>query len=100
MGDKMDENIKTVTNEYKYYLEKVCSDYNMSALDVYNTLISKNDADFPLSFETVRDKVLKDVLFDRLEKIFTLLELKSILSDINIKKIKNPQIRKFINNIN
>ena len=51
MGNKMEENIKTLTNEYKYHLEKVCSDYNMSA-------------------------------------------------DINIKKIKNPQIKKFINDFN
>lgn len=92
--------MKVVTNEYVYHLEKVCSDYSMSASDVYNILISKNDSDFPLSFETVKYKVLKDVPSDVLKNIFTLLELKSIFSDTNMKKIKNPQTRKFINTLN
>ncbi len=85
-----------MTNKHIHHLEKICSDYCMSASDVYNLLLSKNDADFPLSFETVRDKVLKDVSADSLQNIFTLEELKSIFSDTNIKKVKNPQTRKFI----
>lgn len=81
-------------------LEKVCSDYCMSASDVYNILISKNDSDFPLSFETVKYKVLKDIPADVLKSIFTLDELKSIFSDVNLKKIKNQETRKLINALN
>lgn len=71
----------------------------MSSSDVYNILISKNDTDFPLSFETVRDKVLKETSFDILKNIFTLKELKSIFTDINLKKVKNPQTRKLITSL-
>ena len=91
--------MQIITNKYIHQLENVCSDYCMSSSDVYNLLLSKNDADFPLSFEIVRDKVLKDVPADSLKNIFTLVELKSIFSDTNIKKIKNPQTRKFINTL-
>ncbi len=87
------------TNEYIHHLKNVCSDYCMSDLDVYNILISKNDDDFPLSFETVKYKVLKDVPSDILKKIFTLAELKTIFSDTNLKKIKNAETRKFINSL-
>ena len=88
------------TNEYMHHLEKVCCDYNMSASDVYNILISKNDEDFPLAFETLKYKVLKDVPSDILKNIFTLEELKSIFWNTNVKKIKNPQTRKFIKALN
>jgi len=86
-------------NKYMHHLDRVCSDYNMSASDVYNILINKNDEDFPLTFETVKYKVLKDVPCDILKKIFTLEELKSILSDTNVKKIKNDETKKFINTL-
>lgn len=86
--------IKNINN-----LEKIASDYSMNASDVYNLLLSKNDADFPLSFETVKYKVLKDVPCDILQSIFTLEELKNIFSDTNIKKVKNPQTRKLINSL-
>jgi len=79
------------------HLEQVCSEYNMSASDVYTILISKNDEDFPLSFETVKDKVLKDIPQDILKNIFTQEELKSVFADTNVKKIKNKETRKFIN---
>lgn len=91
--------MKVIENKYIYHLEKICSDYCMSALDVYNILISKNDSDFPLSFETVKYKVLKDVHSDILKSIFTLEELKNIFSDINLKKVKNPQTRKLIKSL-
>lgn len=86
-------------NEYIHHLENICSDYNMNASDVYNILISKNDNEFPLSFEIVKYTVLKDVPLDILKKIFSLSELKTIFSDTNTKKIKNPQTRKFINSL-
>ena len=92
--------MKVVINEYVHHLEKICSDYCMSASDVYNILISKNDADFPLSFETVKDKVLKDVPSDILKDIFTLVELKTIFSDTNVKKIKNAETKKLIKSLN
>ena len=91
--------MKVNTIKEIHHLENVCSDYNMNASDVYNILISKNDSEFPLSFETVKDKVLKDVPLDVLENIFTLTELKTIFSDTNTKKIKNLQTRKFINSL-
>lgn len=92
--------MKVMINKYVYHLEKICSDYCMSGSDVYNILISKSDEDFPLSFETVRDKVLKDVPSDILKNIFTLVELKTIFSDTNIQKIKNPKTRKLIKSLN
>jgi hypothetical protein len=91
--------MNSIINENIHYLDKVCSDYCMSASDVYNILISKNDDDFPLSFEIVKYKVLNDVSSDILKNIFTLEELKSIFSDTKLKKIKNPQTRKFINSL-
>jgi len=88
------------TNEYIYHLENICSDYCMNASDVYDILKSKNDAEFPLSFEVVKYKVLKDIPSDILKNIFTHEELKSIFSNTNMKKIKNPQTRKFISTFN
>lgn len=78
------------------HLEKVCSDYCMDSCDVYSILINKNDEAFPLSFETVRSKVLKDISSDILKEIFTNEELKTIFKDINIKKIKDEQTKRFI----
>ncbi len=83
-------------NEHIHNLEKIASDYSMTASDTYNLLLSKNDADFPLSFEIVKYKVLKDIPCDILQSIFTLEELKNIFRDTNIKKVKNPQTRKLI----
>ena len=88
------------TKEYLHHLDKLCSDYSMSALDVYTVLLSKEDESFPLSFETITYKVLKDVDINTLKNIFTLEELKSIFSNTNAKKIKNPQTRKFIQAFN
>ena len=91
--------MEIIENKYINHLKNVCSDYCMSAIDVYNLLISKDDVDFPLSFEIVKYKVLKDVSSDILQKIFTKSELKSIFSDINFKKIKNEETRKFVNTL-
>lgn len=87
------------TNKYMHHLDKVCSDYNMSAFDIYNILISKEDEDFPLAFETIKYKVLKDVPCHILKNIFTLEELKSIFADTHMKKIKNKETKKFINTL-
>ena len=91
--------MKVDINEYIHHLEKVCSDYCLSASDVYNILISKNDENFPLTFETVKYKVLKDVNINILKNIFTIEELKSILEDTKLKRIKNEGIREFINTL-
>jgi hypothetical protein len=72
----------------------------MSGSEVYGILISKEDEKFPLSYETIKYMVLKDVPSKIIKKIFTLEQLKSILEDTNMRKIKNPDMRKFINSIN
>lgn len=92
--------MQIIKNEDLNHLENVCSDYCMSASDVYNVLISKNDDAFPLTFTIVKYKVLKDISCDILKKIFTKEELKNIFTDTNLKKIKNPQTRKFISTFN
>ncbi|NQY22225.1 MAG: hypothetical protein HRT40_13155 [Campylobacteraceae bacterium] len=91
--------MKVDINKYIHHLEKVCSDYCLNASDVYNILISKNDENFPLTFETVKYKVLKDVNINILKNIFTIEELKSILEDTKLKRIKNEEIREFINTL-
>lgn len=89
-----------LTNEYIPHLDKVCREYCMSGSEVYNILISKEDDRFPLSYETIKYMVLKDIPSEILKKIFTLVELKNIFGDVNLRKIKNYEIRKFINSIN
>ena len=89
-----------LTNEYIHLLDTVCREYCMNGSEVYNILISKNDDKFPLSYESIKYMVLKDVPSESLKKIFTLVELKSIFTDINMRKIKNYETKKFINSIN
>lgn len=81
-------------------LEKVCADYCMSGFEVYEVLLSKEDTDFPLSFESIRDMVLKSITAEVLEGIFTFEELKRIFSHVNVKKIKNEQTRKWLKALN
>jgi len=86
-------------DKYIHHLDDVCCEYNMSASDIYNILISKNDEDFPLSFDTIKYQVLKDVPSQILKNIFTYEELKNIFADTNVKKIKNKETRKFIDTL-
>jgi len=86
-------------NNYLHHLDKVCSDYSMTGSDIYTLLINQNDEDFPLSFETVKYMVLKELSVDAIKLVFTLEELKSIYSNINIKKIKNKETRNFITHL-
>ena len=72
----------------------------MSGLEVYGILISKEDTKFPLSYETIKYIVLKEIPTKILKKIFSTVELKNLLADTNMRKIKNPDTRKFINSIN
>lgn len=83
----------------KQHLKQVCSEYCMDASDVYNILLSRNDDNFPLSFDTVRIMVLKDIPLDILKEIFNQDELISIFSDSNLNKIKNQDTKKFINSL-
>jgi len=87
-------------DKYIHHLDDVCCEYNMSAIEIYNILISKNDEDFPLSFEMIKYQVLKDVPSQILKNIFTNEELQNIFSDTNVKKIKNQETRKFISTLN
>jgi len=87
-------------NEHVHYLDKVCREYCMSGSEVYNILISKDDEKFPLSYDTIKYMVLKEISVEILKEIFTLAELKSIFYDIKIKKIKNLETKKFIISIN
>lgn len=72
----------------------------MNGSEVYNILISKEDEKFPLSYETIKYMVLKDIPSEILKKIFTLVELKHIFGDVNLRKIKNYETKKFINSLN
>lgn len=83
----------------KQHLKQVCSEYCMDASDVYNILLSRNDDNFPLSFDTVRIMVLKDIPLDILKEIFNQDELISIFSDSNLNKIRNQDTKKFINSL-
>ena len=76
-------------------LEAVCWDYDINANDVYNILKTKNDENFPISFDTLRKKVLKYISIDNLQKIFTLKELTDIFNGINPNTIRNPETRNF-----
>ena len=76
-------------------LEAVCWDYDINASDVYNILKTKNDENFPISFDVLIKKVLKYISIDNLQKIFTLEELREIFNGINPNTIRNPKTRDF-----
>ena len=77
-------------------LNSVCWDYDIDANNVYNILKTKDDKDSPISFDTLRYKVLKYISVESLKTIFLAHEIKSIFSDINLKKIRNPQTKSFL----
>ena len=91
--------METNNTKYIHYLDKVCSEYCMNGSEVYTILISQNDERFPLSYETIKYMVLKEVCLEKLKKIFTNTELKSIFNDINMKKIKSTETRNFVNSV-
>lgn len=76
-------------------LEAVCWDYDINASNVYRILKTKNDENFPISFDVLRKKVLKYISIDNLQKIFTLEELIDIFNGINPNTIRNPETRDF-----
>lgn len=77
----------------------ICWDYDINAKLVYDILITKNDENSPISFDTLRYKVLKYIPIDSIKIIFSSHEISNIFSDINIKKIRNPQTRKFLSTL-
>lgn len=91
--------MELITKEYRIYniecLEAVCWDYDINASDVYRILKTKNDENFPISFDVLIKKVLKYISIDNLQKIFTLEELREIFNGINPNTIRNPKTRDF-----
>ncbi len=77
----------------------VCWDYDINANDVYHILITKNDKNSPISFDTLRYKVLKYIPIDSIKSIFSSQEISSIFSDVNIEKVRNPQTKDFLNTL-
>lgn len=77
----------------------VCWDYDINANDIYHILITKNDKNSPISFDTLRYKVLKYIPIDSIKSIFSSQEISSIFSDVNIKKVRNPQTKDFLNTL-
>ena len=80
-------------------LEAVCWDYEIRAVDVYNILRTKDDTDFPISFDVLRKKVLKYISIDNLKKVFTDEQLIEIFADTSLRTIRNPEKKDFIKEI-
>ena len=77
-------------------LESVCWDYDINGNDVYYILTTKDDSIYPISFETLRYKVLNYISIDKLKSIFTSEEICDIFSDIKVNKIRNPITKQFL----
>ncbi|MCT7638460.1 hypothetical protein [Aliarcobacter butzleri] len=76
--------------------EAVCWDYEINAVDVFNILRTKDDKDFPISYDVLRKKVLKYVSVDNLKKVFTDEQLIELFADISLRTIRNPDTKIFI----
>ncbi|WP_428024908.1 hypothetical protein [Arcobacter sp.] len=77
-------------------LSAICWDYDIDATSVYKILTTKNDVDSPVSYDTLRYKILKYLPVDDLKKAFSMEEIKNIFSDINVKRIRNSKTKYFI----
>ena len=75
--------------------EAVCWDYNINAKDVYSILKTKNDKDYPISFDVLRKKVLKYIPVQKIQNVFSKNELKDVFSGINPNTIRNPETKSF-----
>lgn len=98
------EDIKSPTLKRKIMekvasFEAVCWDYEIKAVDVFNILRTKDDTDFPISYDVLRKKVLKYVSVEKLKNIFTDEQLKEIFGDISLKTIRNPDTKTFIKDL-
>ena len=76
--------------------EAVCWDYEINAVDVFNILRTKDDKDFPISYDVLRKKVLKYVSVDNLKKVFTDEQLIELFADISLTTIRNSDTKIFI----
>lgn len=95
------EDIKSPTLKRKIMekvvcFEAVCWDYEIKAVDVYNILRTKDDTDFPISYDVLRKKVLKYISVDNLKNVFTNEQLKELFADISLRTIRNPETKDFI----
>ena len=80
-------------------LKSSCWEYDINAMNIYNILKTKKDDSFPISYESLRLKVLKHVPIESLKEIFTNFEMKVIFSDINTKRIRNPKTKQYLNTL-
>jgi len=86
----------SLRDENLHHLGKICREYCMDGSEVYGVLISRDDEKFPLSYETIKYMVLKNISLEIMKKIFTQEELKNIAQDTNIKKnIYNRRVKKY-----
>lgn len=95
------EDIKSSTLKRKIMekvacFEAVTWDYEINAVDVFNILRTKDDIDFPISYDVLRKKVLKYVSVEKLKNIFTDEQLKEIFADISLRTLRNPETKDFI----
>ena len=82
------------------YLNAVCWDYEINAKDVYYILTTKEHKNYPISFDTLRKKVLKYVSVPKLREIFSTNEMIEIFSGINPNTLRNPLTKEYITALN
>jgi len=80
-------------------LNSVCWDYDINAEDVFKILSTKDDSNYPITFDEIRYKVLRYISFDKLQLIFTNSELKDIFQGIKLFKIRNNTNRSCIQSL-
>ena len=82
------------------YLDAVCWDYEINAKDVYYILTTKEHKNYPISFDTLRKKVLKYVSIPKLQEIFSTDDMKEIFAGINPNTLRNPLTKEYITALN
>ena len=82
------------------YLNAVCWDYEINAKDVYYILTTKEHKNYPISFDTLRKKVLKYVSIPKLQEIFSTDDMKEIFAGINPNTLRNPLTKEYITALN
>lgn len=99
LEDIKSPNLKRKIMEKVFCFEAVCWDYEIRAVDVFNILRTKDDKDFPISYDVLRKKVLKYVSVENLKNAFNEEQLKEIFGDIDLRTIRNPEKKIFIKEI-
>ena len=82
------------------YLNAVCWDCEINAKDVYYILTTKEHKNYPISFDTLRKKVLKYVSIPKLQEIFSTDDMKEIFAGINPNTLRNPLTKEYITALN